>query len=543
MEPYNYPLLLKQLLSSPIAQRSRKEIVSGGHRFTYPDLVGRIHRLGSALHRMGIGMGGTVAVLDWDTHRYLESYFAVPMLGATLMTVNVRLSPDQVAYVIDHSGAETLFVHNDFVPLIQQIRAQLPRVKRFVCLCDDGAPVAGLGWDAEYEALVAGAEGAFEFPEFDENTRATLYYTTGTTGAPKGVYFSHRQLVLHCLTVLSTISQAAENGRFSRNDVYMPLTPMFHAHAWGYPYIATLCGWKQVFGGKFDPAAAVALALREGVTFSHCVPTILDMVLNVPAAASADFGRWKVLIGGSALPRALARRAQARNIDVYCGYGMSETAPLISLAQVKTDALEGAADIDERDLDLRLTQGMPILLAQVRVVDEAMRDVPQDGQSVGEVVLRTPHVTQGYHDNPEAGAKLWAGGWMHTGDIGRFDSDGYLQLIDRQKDAIKTGGEWISSITLEDLIGQLPGVREVAVIAIDDDKWGERPLALVVARDPGLDAGQVQAHLLSAAQRGVIPRYAVPDRCVLVQELEKTSVGKLDKKRLRDLYARPALPG
>lgn len=540
MNPYAYPLLIKQLLVSPIAQRSRREVVSGDQRFTYPQLVGRIHRLGSALQGMGVGMGSTVAVLDWDTHRYLESYFAIPMLGATMMTVNIRLSTEQIAYVIDHSGAETLLVHNDFVPLLQTICPRLPKVKRVVCLTDDGTQADGVKWDAAYEAIVSGGDDAFVFPEFDENTRATLYYTTGTTGAPKGVFFSHRQIVLHCLTVLSTISQAAENGRFTRNDVYMPLTPMFHAHAWGYPYIATLCGWKQVYPDKFDPANAVALALAEGVTFSHCVPTILDMVLNVPAAADADFKRWKVLIGGSALPRALARRAQERHIDVYCGYGMSETAPLITLAQVKTDVLDNADDREERDLDLRLTQGMPILLAQVRVVDDAMRDVPQDGQSVGEVVLRTPHVTQGYHDNPEAGAKLWEGGWMHTGDIGRLDSDGYLQLIDRQKDAIKTGGEWISSITLEDLIGQLPGVREVAVIAVGDDKWGERPLALVVAKDEELKAEQVHAHLLMASQRGAIPKYAIPDRCVLVPELAKTSVGKLDKKRLRDLYAKPA---
>jgi fatty-acyl-CoA synthase len=351
------------------------------------------------------------------------------------------------------------------------------------------------------------------------------------------VYFSHRQLVLHCLTVLATISQAAENGRFSRNDVYMPLTPMFHAHAWGYPYIATLCGWKQVYPGKFDPTKAVQLARREGVSFSHCVPTILDLVLGAPDAAGADFARWKVLVGGSALPRALARKAMACNIDVYCGYGMSETGPLMTLAQVKSDVLDAAPDRDSRDLDLRLTQGLPILMAQVRVVNQEMQPLPGDGHAVGEVVVRTPHLTQGYHNNPDAGEKLWEGGWMHTGDIGRLDADGYLHLVDRQKDAIKSGGEWISSITLEDLIGQHPGVREVAVIGVPDETWGERPLALVVpAQGATLVPEEIQSRLATAAEQGAIPRYAVPKQYVIVDQIAKTSVGKQDKKRLRELF-------
>jgi fatty-acyl-CoA synthase len=543
MDAYAFPLLIKQLLVSPIAQRSRKEIVYRDEvRFGYPKLVERISRLASALASRGVQAGSTVAVLDWDTHRYLECYFAVPMLGATLMKTNIRLSPEHIAYTLDHSGAETLLVHVDFLPLLLQIRVQLPRVRRVICLTDDGRVPEGFEWDGEYEALLAGGDPAHAFADFDENTRATLYYTTGTTGAPKGVFFSHRQLVLHSLTVLATVSQAGENGRFSRNDVYMPLTPMFHAHAWGYPYIATLCGWQQVYGGKFDAATAVRLARREGVTFSHCVPTILDMVLSTPEAQGADFGGWKVLIGGSALPRALAQKALARNVDVYCGYGMSESCPLMTLAQLKTDTLADATDPGEKGLDLRITQGMPILLAQVRVVSEAgdsMQDVAVDGRSVGEVVVRTPCLTQGYHDNPEASAQLWKGGWMHTGDIGRLDADGYLQLVDRAKDVIKSGGEWISSIALEDLISQHPGVREVAVIGVPDARWGERPLALVVCRDKGtLNADELRNYLKARAQAGAIETFAVPNHYLFVDEIARTSVGKLDKKRLRDQHAR-----
>ena len=545
MEPYAYPLLIKQLLVTPIAQRSRKEIVYRDRlRMGYPTLLERISRLGSALTGMGVGPGSVVAVLDWDSHRYLEAYFAVPMLGATLMKTNIRLSPEQVAYTVDHSEADTVLVNVDFLPLIEEIQAQLPRVKRFICLTDDGKVPEGLPWAGEYEALLAAASPDHAFPEFDENTRATLYYTTGTTGLPKGVSFSHRQLVLHCLTVLATVSQSTENGRFSRNEVYMPLTPMFHAHAWGYPYIATLCGWQQVYPGRYEPTMLVNLARKEGATFSHCVPTVLHMVLSAPEAQEVDFGGWKVLIGGSALSRALCRQALARNIDVYCGYGMSESCPLLTLAQIKSDLLdemEDPAAREERAIDLRLTAGMPILMAQIRVVDDNLDSVPVDGRTVGEVVARTPYLTQGYLKNPEAGAALWQGGWMHTGDIGQFDADGYLHLVDRAKDVIKSGGEWVSSIDLENAISQFPAVGEVAVIGIADPKWGERPMALVVPK-PGAEIAEeaLRQHLRAMAEAGAISKFAIPDRIQLVEQIEKTSVGKIDKKRLRQLYATPA---
>ncbi|CAB3773328.1 long-chain fatty acid--CoA ligase [Burkholderia sp. MSh2] len=546
MNPYAFPLLIKQLLVMPIAQRSRKEVVYRDRlRFDYPMLVQRIGRLGSALSRLGIGEGDTVAVLDWDSHRYLEAYFAVPMLGATLMTANIRLTPAQVAYTVDHSEAETVLLHVDFVPLIQEIRAQLPHVKRFICLSEDGQIPVGLDWAGEYEALLGAADPAFVFPEFDENTRATLFYTTGTTGMPKGVYFSHRQIVLHSLAVLATVSQSTENGRFSRNDVYMPMTPMFHAHAWGYPYIATMCGWKQVYPGRYEPSMLAGLAKSEGVTFSHCVPTVLQMVLATPEAQDADFGGWKVVIGGSALSHVLCKQARAHNIDIYCGYGMSESCPLLTLALIKTDVLDDIADERgrlERDLRIRVSAGLPGMLTQVQVVDSEMRPVPVDGVSVGEIVARAAHLTQGYLKDPAGSHALWTGGWMHTGDIGRFDEDGYLHLVDRAKDVIKSGGEWISSIALEDAIGQHPGVQEVAVIGMVDPKWGERPLAIVVpvsGRD--VDADMLRAHLGALADCGLISKYAIPERFVIVETIERTSVGKFDKKRLREQFAKQVL--
>lgn len=542
MTAYAFPLLIKQLLVTPIAQRSRNEIVYEDRvRLDYPTLIERIGRLGSALTQLGVTPGSTVAVLDWDSHRYLEAYFAVPMLGATLMKTNIRLSPEQIAYTLDHAEAQTLLVHVDFLPLIREIRAQLPHVKRFICLTDDGKVPSDLAWSGEYEALLAAADPAHAFPEFDENTRATLFYTTGTTGLPKGVSFSHRDLVLHSLTALATLSQAGTNARFSRNEVYMPLTPMFHAHAWGYPYIATLCGWKQVYPGRYEPSKLVNLFRKEGVTFSHCVPTVLHMVLSAPAAQDIDFSGWKVVIGGSALSRALCTQALARNIDICSGYGMSETCPLLSLGQIKTnmiDAIAAPQARTEREVEVRVGAGMPVLLAQMKVVGADMQPVPVDGVSVGEVVVRAPYLTQGYLKNPDASSALWEGGWLHTGDIGRFDEDGYLHLVDRAKDVIKSGGEWISSIALEDAISQVAGVSEVAVIGVPDAKWGERPMALVVpsAGDAALDADAVRNHLAALADAGTISKYAIPERILLVDQIDKTSVGKLDKKRLRERY-------
>jgi fatty-acyl-CoA synthase len=263
------------------------------------------------------------------------------------------------------------------------------------------------------------------------------------------------------------------------------------------------------------------------------------MVLGAPEAQDADFGGWKVLIGGSALSRTLCEAALSRNIDIYCGYGMSESCPLLTLAQIKSDtidALQGSERID-REIDIRMTPGMPILLAQVRIVDEQMQPVPADGHSAGEVVVRTPYLTQSYFKNEEAGTKLWHGGWMHTGDIGRFDEEGYLHLLDRQKDIIKSGGEWISSIEVENLITQHPAVQEVAVIGVVDAKWGERPLAMVVLR-PGVEltAQALREDLMARARGGAISPYAVPERYEFVNEIPKTSVGKLDKKRLREMH-------
>jgi len=537
--PFDYQLLIKQILKMPVAQASRREIVYRGvERFTYPQFVERVNRLGNTLRTLGAGMGTRIAVMDWDSHRYLESYFAVPMLGSVLMMVNIRLSPDQIAYTIDHSGAEILLVNTDFLPVLDAIRDRLPKLRSIVLLSDTGEAPAVPGSAGGYEALLAAAARSCDFPDFDENTQATTFYTTGTTGLPKGVMFSHRQLVLHTLALMSTLMMAGLNGRISREDVYMPLTPMFHVHAWGFPYVATMMGMQQVYVGRFLPDVVCHLLRTERVTVSHCVPTIMHMILNAPAAKDIDLTGWRVIIGGSALPRALCEAGLARGVDIYAAYGMSETCPIMTMTQLRGDILDTAPDRSEAEIRLRLAAGMPAVLCEVRVVDEAMNDVPHDGTSVGEVVARSPCLTPGYAGNADASAALWRGGWLHTGDIGTMDADGFLRIVDRVKDVIKTGGEWVSSIGLEDIILTHPAIFEVAVVGVPDERWGERPVAFVVPR-PGvtLDEESVRDHVRAHAESGAISRYAVPDRIVVVEALDKTSVGKLDKKQMRNRAA------
>ncbi|MFZ5582788.1 MAG: fatty acid--CoA ligase [Pseudomonadota bacterium] len=531
---YTYPLLIKQLLHTPLATAPQQEIVYGDKvRHTYRDLALRINRQGHALSRLGVQGGDTVAVMDWDSHRYLECFFGVPMLGAVLQTVNVRLSPDQILYTLNHAQASVLLVNREFLPVLAQIRGELATVKRFVLLDDEGGDLPE-GFAGEYEALLADCPGHYDFPDFDENTRATTFYTTGTTGLPKGVYFSHRQLVLHTLAVCSALALAPQQGGFHRDDIYMPLTPMFHVHAWGMPYIATLAGVKQVYPGRYQPEAILKLIEKEKVTFSHCVPTILHMLLLTPYGKQVDLSRWKVIIGGSALTTGLAKAALERGIDVFTGYGMSETCPILTLAQMEDPALLADADAN---VAVRVKTGRPVPLVALRTVDAQMGDCPRDGKSAGEVVVRAPWLTQGYLYNPEASEHLWDGGWLHTQDIGHIDPQGYLQVTDRIKDVIKTGGEWVSSLELEDLIGRHPAVSEVAVIGVPDEKWGERPLALVVLKPEFADqvsAADIQAHVKVFADQGHISKYGVPENVRFLESLARTSVGKLNKRAMRE---------
>ncbi|RUQ28511.1 MAG: fatty acid--CoA ligase [Candidatus Competibacteraceae bacterium] len=531
-----HSLLIKNLLDNPVRQFPDQAIVYGDFkRQTYRETRERIGRLASGLAGLGVKRGDTVAVMDWDSHRYLECFFAVPMMGAVLHTINVRLSPEQILYTINHAEDDVILVNTEFLPILETIRDRLEPVKKLVLLDDAGQPPATrLDISTEYEDLLAAGDPDYKFPEFSEETRATTFYTTGTTGLPKGVYFSHRQLVMHTLAIGTALAGPGQ-GRFNRDDVYLPITPMFHVHAWGMPYVATMLGVKQVYPGRYAPEHLLRLIQRENATFSHCVPTILQMLLSSPQVEKTDLSRWKVIIGGAALPKVLAKQARDRGVDIFAAYGMSETCPILVFAQLKPHMLDWD---EERQLEIRCKTGLPIPMVDLRIVDEEMNDLPQDGVTQGEVVVRAPWLTQGYLKDPRASEALWRGGYLHTGDIGVIDSEGYLKITDRLKDVIKTGGEWISSLELEDLILKHPAVIEAAVLGIPDPKWGERPLALVVAKpEQTVDEATIRAWLQDFADKGIISKWGIPDRVLFVDGIPKTSVGKLNKKAMREQYS------
>lgn len=535
---YDYPLLIKHILKAPVAYNPDREIVYRDSRFSYRQFHERVGRLVAALTALGVKKGDTVGVMDWDSNRYLECYFAIPMIGAVLHTINVRLAPEQLVYTIGHAEDTVLLMNADFMPLLASIGGRVDTVKQFVLLRDD--PEIELNpqfFAGEYEQLLAAAEPMTDFPEFDEHTRATTFYTTGTTGLPKAVYFSHRQLVLHTVAITATLSSISSGANITDADVYMPITPMFHVHAWGIPYIATFLGLKQVYPGKYAPGTLNGLIAREKVTFSHCVPTILAMLLKDPGAAELDYSGWKVIIGGAALPKALCAAAMDRGIEIFAGYGMSETAPVVSIVRVdpKDRELER-----EKQVERRVRTGTPVALSYFRVVDPHGNEVPMDDRTGGEITLRTPWLTQGYFKDTKNSEKLWEGGWLHTQDVAVRDGTGSLRITDRLKDVIKVGGEWISSLEIEDVIACHPAVAEVAVIGSYDEKWGEIPLACVHKKpdQEAISEHRIVEHVKSYIDRGLLTRETILLKIVFVDGIEKTSVGKANKIAMKEKYAR-----
>ncbi|SEF91408.1 fatty acid--CoA ligase [Marinobacterium lutimaris] len=528
---YDYPLLIKQLLQSNQRFETEHQIVSGEHRFSYAQFNERICRLANALKAAGIGPGDTVAVMDWDSHRYLECFFAVPMIGAVLHTVNIRLSPGQILYTMNHAEDDLVLVHDDFLPIIDGIKDQLETVKGYIQLTDQPENACSFESLGEYEALLAKADTAYDFPDFDENSIATTFYTTGTTGNPKGVFFSHRQLVLHTLNMVNTLqSRNCDSALLDHEGVYMPITPMFHVHAWGIPYAATMMGVQQVYPGRYEPNNLTRLIREEGVTFSHCVPTILQMVMQSGEAADTDFNGWQVIIGGSALTPGLAKQALESGIQPFSAYGMSETCPLMSMTRMDKNSYALPA---EEQIALRTRAGLPSDLVDIQIWTPEGKVLANDGKSAGELVVRAPWLTQSYLNEPEKGAELWQGGWLHTGDIACIHPDGCIEIKDRIKDVIKTGGEWISSLEIERLISQHEDVAAVTVVGVPDERWGERPFAMIVPRREQLEAESIQQHLQRFVDDGTINKWAIPKAIQLVDDIPKTSVGKIDKKRIR----------
>lgn len=541
-QAYDFPLTIKQLLHrSKLTSQDEEIIYADKKRMTYKDLFARIAKLANVLDGLNLEKGDVVAVMDWDSHRFLESYFAIPMSQYVLQTVNIRLSPEKVLYTINHARPKVLLLNSEFAPMVKDYQFENSTIEHIIWMDDDGVSSDGVFSKnqsrllGEYESLLEDASDEFDFPDFDENTVATTFYTSGTTGNPKGVFFTHRQLVLHTLAETATLGIQPQKQGLVLGDVYMPMTPMFHVMAWGLPYTATMVGMKQVYPGRYAPDMLVKLIKEEKVSITHCVPTILQMLLKQAKAEGYQFEGLKMVIGGSRLTEGLAKEALSAGIEVYTGYGMSETAPLIALTEFRSDDPEMTL---EEEAQRRSLTGKPIIMVDAQIWDDKKNSLPHDGEETGELVLRSPWLTQSYFKNADAGDELWDGGYMHTQDIAYITETGAMKITDRLKDVIKSGGEWISSLEIETILSLHPAVADVAVIGIRDEKWGERPLAAIILKPNFKDTTpeDIKAIAEQAAEKGLIPKYGVPEYFKIVEELPKTSVGKHDKKLMREMF-------
>lgn len=529
-----YPLLIKNLLSAPLIYSPDREIVySDKARYNYKTLYKRICQLAHALKKAGVKEGDIVAIMDFDGNRYLECLFAVPMIGAVLHTVHNRLTPDQILYTINHAEDDILLINSELLPIYESIKDQIKTVKKIILLTDDNpTPKTAINFIGEYENMIGQESSEYDFQEFDEDAMATLFYTSGNTGSPKGVYYSHRQIVLHAYGTMSSLCAYKSQVSVDSEDVYMPLTPMFHVHAWGFPYFFTLLGAKQVYPGKFRADKIIELIQKEKITISHCVPTVLHMLLNNPLTDDVDLSHLKLIIGGSKLSESLCKAALDRNINLFAAYGMSETGPLITLSRLKPEMFDWD---EEKQIEIRCRTGLPTPMVDVDIVDPEGNKMPHDGMSVGEIVVKSPWLTQGYHKENEKSEELWENGKLHTGDIGYIDENGYVQITDRIKEVIKSGGEWISALELEDAISEHPDVKEVSVIGIHDEKWGEKPCAHIILEEEAKDKitiDDIKSHIMKYVEKGTLPKYIMNSTIVFVDIIPKTGVGKISKKHM-----------
>jgi fatty-acyl-CoA synthase len=497
-------------------------------RYTYADFADRVCRLAGVLPDLGVGPGDRVGTFAWNSHRHLELYWAAPLSGAVLHTVNIRLSPRDIAYIVNHAGDRVLFVDASLWPVIEPLRPELRTVQRYVVLPDAAAALpAGV---SDYEALLAGARPVADWPRLDEGQAAGMCYTSGTTGHPKGVVYSHRAIFLHSMAVAMTDSLGV-----CERDVILHVVPMFHANAWCIPYAGVMVGATQIFAGPApQPRDIVELVQAERVTFVGAVPTVWIAVKELVEKEGFDLSSIRCLpIGGSAAPRHLIELYEKKfGVPMTHAWGMTETTPLGTVSRLKSYM---EAWPDEPRYAVRAKQGYPVAGVDIRAVDEQGREVDWDGRTMGELQVRGPWVARSYYENPEGAAQFTADGWFRTGDVVTIDPEGYIQITDRTKDLIKSGGEWISSLDMEGLLMAHPKVLEAAVIAVPHPKWLERPLACVVPRAE--HQGTLTAEELLDFLRPQVARWALPDAVVFVDAIPKTSVGKFDKKVLRHMFA------
>ncbi len=540
----DFPLTLTHFLERARALFGGTEIVSRApdrsiHRYTYADFYARACKLAGALARLGVKPGDRVATLSWNHHRHLELYFGVPSSGAVLHTLNLRLHPSEIGYIASHAEDRVIFVDRSLLPLYEKFGPGVRSIERLIVI-DDGTahPIPGNALD--YEELLAKEADRFAFPKLDENAAAMICYTSGTTGNPKGVVYSHRSTVLHTLVACMT-----DTLGISERDRVLPVVPMFHANAWGLPQAAICAGSAIVFPGPhLDPPSLLDLMASEKVTLAAGVPTIW---LGILALLDQDATKWdlsamrSMVIGGSAAPAAMIDGFQKRHgLTVTHAWGMTETNPLGTLARVKRGL---ASSSEEVQLGLRASQGFPVPFVEQRHVSEEGAVLPWDGETMGELEVRGPFVAASYLGG-EGPDRFTADGWFKTGDVVTIDGEGYLRITDRSKDVIKSGGEWISSVALENALMSHPAVLEAAVFAAQHPKWTERPLAAVVLK-PGKSATKEE---LAAHIEGRFAKFCLPDDYLFMAQIPRTSTGKFLKSKLREehgdhLIKRPGEPG
>ncbi len=534
----NYPLLIPRLLERANTFFPDKEIITregeGLHRYTYRDLTQRVARLSNALRGLGVKEGDRVATFGWNTFRHLEAYFATPAMGAVVHTVNIRLAAEDIVYIINHAADKVILVDPDLVPILETLAPRLESVEHYVVMTDqitDGREFpTTLPSALNYEDLLAGASNEYLPADLDENAPAGLCFTSATTGRPKGVTYSHRGIVLHTM-----MQSQADTMGFRERDVVLAMVPMFHANCWGVPFSAAMVGASQVLPGvRPDPQAICQLIEDQSVTLALGVPTIWVGILDHLEKSGQDFdfsSLREVLSGGSAVPSSLIKAYKDKlGVDLVHAYGMTEATPIVAYNR-RTRVLDSLPD--EEKLALAGKQGMLVSGLETRLVDEEGNDLPWDGESRGELLFRGPWIAGEYYNDPRS-QETFIDGWYHSGDIASIDQHGYIQIGDRVKDMVKSGGEWISSVDLETAIIAHPGVLEAAVIAVPHPTWQERPLACVVPNAEHRDTLQ-KAEVLDFLRDRFAPWW-IPDDVVFLDEIPKTSVGKFDKKALREQF-------
>jgi fatty-acyl-CoA synthase len=529
-----YSLTLRSMLERAESLFPKKEVISrtGGQifRYTYKDFAERTRLLSSALQALGVKRGDRVATFAWNDHRHLEAYFAIPCMGAVLHTVNIRLLDEHIIFILNHAEDTLLLVDESLLPIIERISSKLKTVKGYIVMTNqESLPATSLQPVYSYERLLAEGNAAYKFPEdIHESAPAGMCYTSATTGNPKGVTYTHRAIYLHsfCLGLADTLG-------LSERDTVMPIVPMFHVNAWGLPFASVWFGSRQVLPGTAPtPEILLNLIADEKVTISAGVPTVWTAALKVMEQKSFDLSHVRAFVcGGSAAPRSIIEKFEYQyGIPFYHAYGLTETSPVVTCARIKSDLENGSK---EQLLDISSTQGLLVPGVEMKIIG-ANGEVAWDGKEMGELLLRGPWIAEEYYKDDRT-EEAFQDGWLHTGDIAVVNAEGYMKLIDRTKDLVKSGGEWISSVDLENELMAHPAVFEACVVGIPHEKWGERPLACVVLKDLSQPAGKDE--LLQFLSERVV-KWWVPDDVVFLPEIPKTSVGKFLKRSLREQFQR-----